>query len=302
MRLKLVYLAHPETHRSQVKRLKSKLEGLGFKVIDPFETLANLQCKYRQAHNPLFAKQIVESEKELIESCDFVVAYSPEPSFGKDMEILWANINHKPTYILTTSEWANHPWLLSHGIVVTDEQTLINKLRPCRIALCGYMGSGKSTLAQILEQKYGFVRYSFASKLKEILKELYGVDKSDSRFREVAQKFADSTLQINPYTWIRLLVNRIRQENPWRCVVDDLRFIREAQALKQLGFIIVRLKCPISTLKKRNPNGFCSTTLNHPSEIEHTKIVSDYELNTDMPLEDFSLQLDNFMKKVLKVE
>jgi dephospho-CoA kinase len=297
-----VYLAHPETHRERCKHLRKLLEELGFKVIDPFEALDRLQSKYRQTHNPLFAKQIVESEKTLIESCDFVVAYSPEPSFGKDMEILWANINHKPTYILTSSEWAGHPWLLSHGVVVTNKQALINKLRPCRIAFCGFMGSGKSTVAQILEMKYGFKRYSFASKLKEIIKELYNVDKNHPNFRIIAQSFADATLRIDPYTWIRFLCSRIDQENPWRCVVDDLRFVREAQALKQLGFTIVRLKCSLSTLKKRNPSGFCSTTLNHPSEIEHKKIVSDYVLDTDMDLEDFSIHLDNFMKNVLRVE
>lgn len=297
-----VYLAHPETHRDQVKHLKGLLEGLGFKVVDPFEALASLQSKYKQSLNPLFAKQIVESEKALIETCDFVVAYSPEPSFGKDMEILYANINHKPTYILTSPEWASHPWLLSHGTVVTNEQALINKLRPCRLALCGYMGSGKTTVAKILEEKYGFKRYSFASKLKEILKELYGVDKAHPRFREIAQSFSDATLGIDPHVWVRLLVNKIDQEKPWRIVVDDLRYVREAQALKQRGFIIVRLKCSLTTLKKRDINGFCSTTLNHPSETEHTKIVSDHVLDTDMPLEDFTVQLDNFMKNVLKVE
>ncbi|MDI6715314.1 MAG: AAA family ATPase [Thermodesulfovibrio sp.] len=297
-----VYLAHPESYREKVKHLRGLLEGLGFKVIDPFETLANLQSKYRQNHNPLFAKQIVESEKEFIESCDFVVAYSPQPSFGKDMEILHGFNHGKPVYILTSPEWANHPWLVSHGIVVTNEQTLVNKLRPCRIALCGHMGSGKSTVAKFLEEKYGFKRYCFAWKLKEILKELYGIDKEHSRFREIAQSFADGTLNIDPYVWVRLLCSRIDQEKPWRCVVDDLRYVREAQALKQRDFIIVRLKCSLSTLQNRSPSGFCSTTLNHPSETEHTKIVSDYTLSTDMGLEDFSMQFDNFMKTVLRVE
>ncbi|MDH7506545.1 MAG: AAA family ATPase [Candidatus Thermoplasmatota archaeon] len=297
-----VYLAHPETHRKEGKYLGGLLEGLGFTVINPFEALANLQSKYRQTHNPFFAFKIVESEKILIESCDVVVAYSPEPSFGKDMEILWANIAHKPTYILTTTQWANHPWLVTHGTIVTSEQSLINKLRPCRIALCGYMGSGKTTVAQILKEKYNFKIYSFAQKLKEILKELYGVSKEDSRFRDIAQNFADGTLKIDPYTWVRFLCSRIDMEKPWRCVVDDLRFMREAEALKQRGFIIVRLKCGLSTLKKRNPSGFSLSTLKHPSEIEHTKIVSDYELNTDMSLEDFTVQLDSFMKNVLGVE
>lgn len=297
-----IYLAHPETCRDQVKHLRGLLEGLGFKVIDPFETLANLQCKYRQSHNQIFAKEIVESEKALIASCGFVVAFSPQPSFGKDMEILWANINHKPTYILTNPEWVNHPWLLSHGKVVTNEQALINKLRPCRIALCGYMGSGKTTVAKFLEEKYGFKRYSFASKLKEVLKELYGIDKNYPKFRETAQSFAGATLKIDPHVWIRFLVNRIDQENPWRCVVDDLRFVREAQALKQRGFIVVRLECSLSALEKRNVSGFCNTTLKHPSEIEHTKIVSNHTLNSNMPFKDFQIQLERFMQNILEVE
>jgi nucleoside 2-deoxyribosyltransferase len=297
-----VYLAHPESCRERVKHLKGSLEILGFQVIDPFEMLASLQSKFRQTRNPIFAKQIVECEKALIESCDLVIAYSPEPSFGKDMEILYGFNHNKPVYILTSREYANHPWLLSHGKVEISKETLINKLRPCRLALCGYMGSGKSTVAKILEAKYGFKRYSFASKLKEILRELYGVHKQHPRFREIAQAFADATLKIDPNVWVRLLCSRIDHENPWRVVVDDLRFVREAQAIKQRGFKIVRLVCPLSTIKKRNVSGFGSSTLNHPSETEHTKIVSDFTLNSDMPLEEFQVQLDSFMKHVLRVE
>jgi hypothetical protein len=297
-----VYLAHPESYRERIKHLKRSLETLGFQVIDPFEKLASLQSKFRQNHNPIFAKQIVESEKAFIESCDFVVAYSSEPSFGKDMEILHGFNHKKPVYILTTKDYANHPWLVSHGTIVTSERALLNKLKPCRLALCGYMGSGKSTVAKILEAKYGFKRYSFASKLKEILRELYGVHKGHPKFRQIAQSFADATLKLDPYVWVRLLCSRIDHENPWRAVVDDLRFVHEVKALKQRGFKIVRVMCSLSTLKTRKVSGFCSSTLNHPSETEHTKIVADYTLNSDMPLEDFQVHLDDFMRYVLRVE
>jgi dephospho-CoA kinase len=42
------------------------------------------------------------------------------------------------------------------------------------IGFCGKMGAGKSTCANHLKNKYGFVKVSFASKLKDICQQLFG--------------------------------------------------------------------------------------------------------------------------------
>lgn len=46
------------------------------------------------------------------------------------------------------------------------------------IALSGWKGSGKDTVAQYLERTHGYKQLSFASKLKDMVAQLYGVERN----------------------------------------------------------------------------------------------------------------------------
>ena len=45
------------------------------------------------------------------------------------------------------------------------------------IAICGFQGAGKDTLANILIEKYGFVKLSFAGSVKDVASCIFGWDR-----------------------------------------------------------------------------------------------------------------------------
>jgi len=147
-----------------------------------------------------------------------------------------------------------------------------------RIALTGKMGSGKSTASHFLED-YGFKCFSFASKLKELATDLFKMEGKD---RELLQRFGSAMREIDRDVWARYLVENIEANCPietCRAVVDDLRYLNEAELLKKHGFVLVRLIClddenRIRWLKDKG-------TLvgeNHPSETEQDSIEVDFEI------------------------
>jgi len=149
-----------------------------------------------------------------------------------------------------------------------------------RIALTGKMGSGKSTAAKFLEE-YGFRRFSFAAKLKEIAKELFGVEGKD---RLLLQMLGESLRKIDIDVWARYLIQQIEVYcavgmGKCRVVVDDLRYLNEARILRAHGFVLVRLICldeknRIAWLKDKGT----LAGIDHSSETEQDQIQVDLEI------------------------
>lgn len=132
-------------------------------------------------------------------------------------------------------------------------------------ALMGLSGCGKSTAAQAMVSGDSYRRrIAFADPFKSALAEmglkltaLYG---DDARKNELVQPWGRTTREmmislgtwgreIKPSIWSDLLVGEVergRDRDPrLRFVVDDLRFVNEADALRKLGFQIVRIDGPV---------------------------------------------------------
>lgn len=132
------------------------------------------------------------------------------------------------------------------------------------IALCGPQGSGKTTLAHLLERQH-FARIRFANPLKQMLCNLLeqqGVAAEDSLrmvdgdLKEIPTPFLSNrtprhAMQTLGSEW-RDLIHRNLWIDIWErtivrydmnIVVDDLRFLHEAERIKLLGgkiFLISR--------------------------------------------------------------
>jgi hypothetical protein len=134
-----------------------------------------------------------------------------------------------------------------------------------RIALCGLAGSGKSTAADHLVRTHRFVRLSYASPIKRMVRSLLveagagfieAVEMVDGKLKELptpflcghSPRYALQSLGtewgrdiIAPDLWRRILLNKVRKFGTHPVVVDDLRFPNEAQALRAEGFLIIRI-------------------------------------------------------------
>jgi len=147
-----------------------------------------------------------------------------------------------------------------------------------RIALTGKMGSGKSTAAQFL-QDYGFKCFSFAAKLKDLAKELFGMEDKD---RKLLQDLGSAMREIQKDVWAIYLVKEIEVYcaiGKCRVVVDDLRYLNEAEILRRHGFVLVRLICldDENRIRWLKDKGTLAGT-DHASETEQDQIEVDFEI------------------------
>lgn len=166
------------------------------------------------------------------------------------------------------------------------------------VAVVGGFAAGKTTLSDGLVQQ-GWTRVSFAKYLKDIAAYVYGNGlniSKDEHFtlrnmdgttrmasgRTILQELGQTVKAMDRDFWIRVLqsdiYNGLYGTGPY--VIDDCRFPYEADALKDMDFIIVKLDTPLDTRIRRyfQTYGIYPTPaeLVHPSEIELVDIVADY--------------------------
>jgi len=110
-----------------------------------------------------------------------------------------------------------------------------------KIAFLGKMGSGKSTFAGLLVIKHGYIKLSFAAKVKSIAVDLFRMN-PNKKDREILQGIGMKMREIRENVWVDYLLEKINSFSYGsNIVIDDCRFINEVQALKEKGFIIIGL-------------------------------------------------------------
>jgi hypothetical protein len=153
-----------------------------------------------------------------------------------------------------------------------------------RIAFYGPMCSGKTWCADYLVKYNYYKKLAFASKLKAIAYELFGIDSKNDEGRRVLQELGTKLREIDRDVWIKYLLadvamHELAGKTPRRIVLDDLRYTNEAKALKQNGFTLIRVDCPDEVRAERiarlYPNT-SNTAKEHPSEREWQLIKPDH--------------------------
>ena len=124
------------------------------------------------------------------------------------------------------------------------------------IGLAGRKGSGKSTVAEILKEKYGYRRLSFATPLKDMIMamgvtedEIFNLDlkeKPIERFggrspRELLQLLGTEFARnmVCQDVWVKAVEARIESND--QIVIDDVRFPNEAEMIREKGGKIIRV-------------------------------------------------------------
>lgn len=120
---------------------------------------------------------------------------------------------------------------------------------PTIIALCGPAGAGKTTVANYLVEKYGAVRYAFATPLKEMVQraldftheQVYGTQEQkeaiDPRYGHSARWFLQRIgtegcrNTFGEDFWTKQCLDMIVRQNPRLAVIEDMRFVDESEAV-----------------------------------------------------------------------
>jgi len=161
--------------------------------------------------------------------------------------------------------------------------------RPLVIGILGVAGSGKTLVSKHLSDRYGYRRTRFADPIKQMLRAIGLTEEEvdgDSKSRPIP-RFGGATprhmMQTLGTDWGRKMVSAEMWVEVWRreaeastvpIVVDDVRFLNEAQAVRSLCGVLWRVHRP----------GLASSDA-HVSEKQNRMISEDIQIvnATDIP-------------------
>lgn len=113
-----------------------------------------------------------------------------------------------------------------------------------RIALIGRSQSTKTWASRYLSEKHGFDEWPLTDGVLRILRMMYPHDRFKRVPWEMRVKVYDALYNIDSDIWITFFKKRLedhRTKAGKRIIVDDVRYINEVKALKEMGFTIVEI-------------------------------------------------------------
>lgn len=185
------------------------------------------------------------------------------------------------------------------------------------IGIIGKIGSGKSTGAEFLSQEFGYEEYSISKPLKEVAKifgfshnQVFGTQEQKLEIhpywgisgRTFLQKVGTDLfrnniknvlpeMKIEDSPWLEIFKLKFIQ-NPKKYIVSDVRFEDEAEFIKKMGGIIIR----INRNEKGKEKG--KETV-HISELEMDKIKEDFSIDNNYSIEEYRERLKILVTAIL---
>lgn len=151
------------------------------------------------------------------------------------------------------------------------------------IGIVGPMCSGKSSLAKYImtyyEIKYNikFHKESFAGKVYELAYDIFNMKMKD---RELLQKIGTKMREIDINCWVNYTIKKsLNNENT---IIDDGRYLNEIDAMKNNGFLLIRINIDkdlqISRIKYTYPDTWKThiDNIGHLSELDIYKYPNEY--------------------------
>lgn len=155
-----------------------------------------------------------------------------------------------------------------------------------KIAFYGQMGAGKTWAAKLLVADRGFYKVAFADKLKDIAYEMFNVQGKDGRDRVILQQLGTKLREIDPDVWLNFLLKKVKfleNKGVENIVLDDLRYVNEAKALRAAGFRLIIVTAPeelrLARIHALYPNTPPEAIM-HASEQDWQRIEPDATLNS----------------------
>ncbi len=134
-----------------------------------------------------------------------------------------------------------------------------------KIAITGKMCSGKSTLAQIIKETDSrFTIYSFGQKVKDVAKDLFNMKEKD---RSLLTSIGTKMREIDYDVWVNYVINQTKDKT--HCIVDDLRYQNEYEALHNNGYKIIQLVVDPIVQEERIKNVYPNNYQDHLNNRNH---------------------------------
>ena len=173
-----------------------------------------------------------------------------------------------------------------------------------RIALSGLKRIGKDTVGSYLIQRYNCKRFAFADEVKRLARELFPEEfVQNDKPVDLLQWLGSTMRQRNPDVWINKLSTMIQiTKDPIpNLVVTDVRYPNEVQALKKLGFTIVKVQVPVEVSVERckaTEINFTEELLLHESEqmAQSNEQYYDYIIDNTGTLAELYKKVDEMME------
>ena len=166
-----------------------------------------------------------------------------------------------------------------------------------KIAICGKMCSGKSTLANYIISSYpGYQKYSFAQKVKELCSELFDMKGKD---RLLLINFANKMREIDGKVWVNHVLKQT--ESKEKCIIDDVRYQNEVDALIDDGWSFIQLNVPNETQQKRIMELYPDNYQEHIQSMNHISERNEFVFPEGYPQLVLDTSESNYHKNIQEV-
>jgi len=165
-----------------------------------------------------------------------------------------------------------------------------------KIAITGKMCSGKSTLAQIIKETHrDYIIYSLGQKVKDVAKDLFNMTEKD---RTLLTSIGTKMREIDSEVWINYIIKQT--EGKTHCIVDDLRYQNEYEALSKNGFTIIQLVIDPEIQKERIKEVYPDNFQDHLDNRNHLSEKNEFKWLTrdNLLIIDSSLSIPEIKEKV----
>lgn len=161
-----------------------------------------------------------------------------------------------------------------------------------KIAICGKMCSGKTTLANYIMRTFtGYQKYSFGQKVKELCVELFNMKGKD---RTLLINFANKMREIDSNVWINQVLKQTKGVK--NCIIDDVRYQNEVNALIDDGWIFIQLNVPYHLQKERIMKLYPDNYIDHYNAINHISEKNTFNFPIGYPQLTFTTDESNYHK------
>lgn len=166
-----------------------------------------------------------------------------------------------------------------------------------KLAFIGKPSAGQVNAAIYLNSRYKFKRMKLMDGCRRICLTLWGLQKISFH---IQWKMYHHLYKFDADIWLKYLRYRLARSKS-DVVVEDIRYVSEAESLRKMGFLIVRVSTDrkvrlVRYLKDAAPNTLAMVELSFDPTI---KIVADYSIHYTNK-QQLSDSLDDLMKSLDK--